>query len=106
MSFSGGIDSGSVFLLTYFLRRKPGLNPGRLKAFTLDLGDGPDLIQARKFLETLDLGLFLESIEADPDELDVQETIRIVEDYKSLDIESATMALALYKGVRRRYPEW
>ena len=45
--FSGGIDSGSVFLATYHVMRKLGMSPSRLKAFVLDLGDGPDLRQAR-----------------------------------------------------------
>jgi asparagine synthase (glutamine-hydrolysing) len=104
--FSGGIDSGSVFLTTYQVLRKLGMNPSRLKAFVLDLGDGPDVAQARAFLGALDLELFLEPIEADASSLDVEETIRIVEDYKPLDIESATMALALCRGIRARYPEW
>ena len=104
--FSGGIDSGSVFLVTYHVMRKLGMNPSRLKAFVLDLGDGPDVRQAQNFLERLGLGLFLEPIAADPGALDVGETIRIIEDYKSLDVESATMALALARGIRARYPEW
>ena len=45
--FSGGIDSGSVFLATYHVIRQLGMNLGRLKAFSLDLGAGPDLDQAR-----------------------------------------------------------
>jgi asparagine synthase (glutamine-hydrolysing) len=104
--FSGGIDSGSVFLATYHTMRELGMNPARLKAFVLDLGGGPDLQQARAFLESLGLGLFLEPIEVDRGALDVHETIRLVEDYKALDIESATMAVALCRGVRARYPEW
>ncbi|HVT96210.1 MAG TPA: asparagine synthase-related protein, partial [Acidobacteriaceae bacterium] len=104
--FSGGIDSGSVFLTTYHVMRKLGMNPSRLKAFVLDLGDGPDVQQARDFLEKLDLGLFLEPVDGDPGMLDVGETIRIIEDYKLLDVESATMALALARGIRARYPEW
>jgi asparagine synthase (glutamine-hydrolysing) len=104
--FSGGIDSGSVFLTTYHVMRKLGMSLSRLKAFVLDLGDGPDLQQARAFLEPLGLSFFLEPIEADAATLDVSETIRILEDYKALDIESATMALALCRGIRCRYPEW
>lgn len=104
--FSGGIDSGSVFLLTYHLMKKLGMNPGRLKAFTLDLGDGPDRRQAMDFLDQLGLSLFLEPVEGDPDSMDVNQTIRIVEDYKPLDIESATMSLALCGAIRKRYPEW
>jgi asparagine synthase (glutamine-hydrolysing) len=104
--FSGGIDSGSVFLATYHVMRELGMNLSRLKAFVLDLGDGPDLEQARSFLECLGLGLLLEPIQADRATLDVCETIRLVEDYKPLDIQSATMAVALCRGIRGRYPDW
>ncbi len=55
--FSGGIDSGSVFLVTYHVLRKLGMSPSRLKAFVLDLGDGPDIRQAQEFLEKLNLSL-------------------------------------------------
>jgi asparagine synthase (glutamine-hydrolysing) len=104
--FSGGIDSGSVFLTTYHVMRKLGMNLGRLKAFVLDLGNGPDAAQARAFLEAVGLGLFLETIETSAGRMNVEETIRIVEDYKPLDIESATMALTLCREIRALYPEW
>ena len=104
--FSGGIDSGAVFLVTYHVLCKLGMNPGRLKAFTLSLGDGPDLEQARCFLEKLGLGLFLEPIEASLADLDVAETLRVVEDYKPLDLEAASMLLTLCRGIRARYPDW
>jgi asparagine synthase (glutamine-hydrolysing) len=104
--FSGGIDSGAVFLTTYHVMRRLGLNLGRLKAFTLSFGDGPDLEQARTFLARLGLELFLEPIEADLSDLDVAETIRVVEDYKPLDIEAASMVLTLCRGIRARYSKW
>src|SRR5580704_12064992 len=104
--FSGGVDSGSVFLTAYHVMLKLGMNPSRLKAFVLDLGDGPDVDQARRFLDALGLGLFLEPVSADEKALDVDETIRVVEDYKALDVQSATMAMALCRGLRQRYPEW
>jgi asparagine synthase (glutamine-hydrolysing) len=104
--FSGGIDSGSVFLATYHVMQRLGMSPARLKAFVLDLGNSPDVQQARSFLDSLQLGIFLETIEADAATLDAQQTIRVVEDYKPLDIESATMAMALCRGIRERYPEW
>lgn len=104
--FSGGVDSGSVFLTTYHVMKKLGLNLSRLKAFTLTFGDGPDIDQARGFLDALGLGLFLEPIEADLASLDVAEAIRIVEDYKVLDVECAAMGLALCRGIRQRYPDW
>ena len=106
VAFSGGIDSGAVFLATYHALKKLGLNLGRLKAFTLNLGDGPDLAQARQFLERLGLGLFLEPVEADLGSLDVAETIRVIEDYKPLDVEAASMVLTLCRALRQRYPDW
>jgi asparagine synthase (glutamine-hydrolysing) len=107
VTFSAGIDSGSVFLLTYHALRELGESPSRLKAFTLSVdGDGADLIQARKFLESLNLEMFLEPIEADYSMLDWKKTVRIVEDYKPLDIQSATMNLSLLQGIRSRYPHW
>jgi len=106
VAFSGGIDSGSVFLATYHVLRKLGLTPARLKAFTLNFGDGPDFQQAREFLSRLGLELFLEPIEADLSSLNVGETLRVLEDYKTLDVECASMGLALCRGVRSRYPDW
>jgi asparagine synthase (glutamine-hydrolysing) len=107
ITFSAGIDSGALFLLVYHALRELGESPSRLKAFTLSIdGGGDDLIQARKFLDTLDLGFFLEVVEADYSALDWKKTVRVVEDYKPLDIESATMNLALLQGIRSRYPDW
>jgi len=106
VAFSGGIDSGAVFLTTYHVLRKLGISPSRLKAFTLDFGDGPDGRQAREFLERLNLGLFLETIPASLDDIDPAETVRTIEDYKPLDVECAAMGLALCRGIRKRYPDW
>lgn len=104
--FSGGIDSGAVFLTTYHVMRQLGLSPSRLKAFTLTFGDGEDLEQAREFLQRLGLELFLEPVEAHLNSIDPGETVRVLEDYKPLDVECASMGLALLRGIRARYPEW
>jgi asparagine synthase (glutamine-hydrolysing) len=106
VAFSGGVDSGAVLLATYFQMRRLGMSPSRLKAFTLNLGDGPDLAQARRFLEPLGLSLFLEEISGNPAELNPSETLRVLEDYKPLDVECGSMALALCRGIRERYPDW
>jgi asparagine synthase (glutamine-hydrolysing) len=82
------------------------MNPSRLKAFVLDLGAGPDVPQARLFLKELGLELFLETIEVSPEFVNASETVRLLEDYKPLDVESGTMALALCRGIRERYPGW
>jgi asparagine synthase (glutamine-hydrolysing) len=105
--FSGGIDSGAVFLVVYHLLLERGESPARLKAFTLAVdGGGADADQAGRFLKSLDLGLFLESIEVSSDALDIRDAIRVIEDYKPLDVQSAVMALALCRGIRARYPDW
>ncbi len=107
VSFSAGIDSGSVFLLTYHALKELGESPSRLKAFTLSVdGGGADLLQARKFLKALDLELFLEPVELNYGALDWKQAVSIVEDYKPLDIQSATMNLSLLRGIRSRYPDW
>ena len=104
--FSGGIDSGSVFLVLYHLMLKMGLSPQRLKAFTLSVNNGPDAQQAHEFLDKLGLSLFLEVLNVPKSAVDYKEAIKVMEDYKSLDIESATMILALCKEIRNLYPEW
>ena len=106
VAFSGGIDSGSVLLVIHHVMLRLGLSPARLKAFVLNAGDGPDLAQAREFLASMGLSLFLEEIDAAADELDVCETLRVLEDYKALDVECGTMGLRLCRGIRERYPEW
>jgi asparagine synthase (glutamine-hydrolysing) len=106
VAFSGGIDSGSVFLVTYHAMLRLGLSPSRLKAFVLNLGGGPDVDQAWTFLSTVGLSLFLEEIDARPEDLDVGETLRVLEDYKTLDVECGAMGLRLCRGIRERYPEW
>lgn len=104
--FSGGIDSGSVFLSLYDLLLKRGESPSRLKAFTLSVNKGPDASQAYEFLDSLDLSMFLELIEGELSDLDYKETIRTIEDYKQRDVEAATTALALCKLIRKKYPNW
>jgi asparagine synthase (glutamine-hydrolysing) len=106
VSFSGGIDSGAVFLLAYHAMLKLGLSPARLKAFVLDLGGGADVDQARAFLASVGLSMFLEEIQADAGDLDAVGTVHVLEDYKALDVECAAMCLLLCRGIRARYPEW
>jgi asparagine synthase (glutamine-hydrolysing) len=105
--FSGGVDSGAVFLVLHHLLLELGQSPARLKAFTLSVnGSGADESQAAEFLEQLGLGMFLEVIECQESDVDFRDAIRVIEDYKPLDVQSATMALALCRGIRQRYPDW
>ncbi|RLS43776.1 MAG: asparagine synthetase B family protein [Planctomycetota bacterium] len=105
--FSGGIDSGAVLLTLYHLLLKRGEATQRLKAFSLDVGGcGEDAKQAQRFLDELDLGYLLERIEVPASAVSVDDAIRVLEDYKPLDVQSAAMALTLCRGIRQRYPDW
>ena len=106
VAFSGGVESGSVFLVLYHTMLRLGMSPQRLKAFVLNVGDGPDVDQARTFLSSTGLSIFLEEITGAPDDLDACETIKVLEDYKPLDVECASMGLRLFRGIRERYPDW
>jgi asparagine synthase (glutamine-hydrolysing) len=50
--------------------------------------------------------MFLEEISGHPGDLDEEQTVRVIEDYKVLDVECAAMGLALCRGIRERYPDW
>ncbi|MDR8391842.1 asparagine synthase-related protein [Aliifodinibius sp. S!AR15-10] len=104
--FSGGIDSGSVFLVLHHLMLEMGLSPQRLKAFTLSVDGGPDVEQAHEFLDQLDMSLFLEVMETSKSKIDFREAIEVIEDYKPLDVQAAAMTLALCKQIRQKYPDW
>lgn len=105
--FSGGVDSGAVLLTIYHLLLQRGEAPQRLKAFTLDVdGMGSDADQAQRFLDELDLGYLLERFVAPRSAISIDAAIRVLEDYKPLDVQSAAMALALCQLIRERYPDW
>ena len=105
--FSGGVDSGSVFLTLYSLLLTRGQSPARLKAFTLSVdGQAADADQALRFLDQLGLSMFLEPVDVGLEAIDYRDAIRVIEDYKPLDVQSAAMAQAVCRGIRTRYPDW
>ena len=105
--FSGGIDSGAVLLLLNHLLLQRGESAGRLKAFTLSVaGTSSDATNAKQFLDETDLSMLLEVIDVPSEQVDFREAIRIIEDYKPLDVQSATMAWALMQQIRQQYPDW
>jgi asparagine synthase (glutamine-hydrolysing) len=46
------------------------------------------------------------AIVGDPRDLDVDEALRVLEDYKPLDVECAAVGLLLCRGIRARYSGW
>ena len=105
--FSGGIDSGAVLLCLNQLLLNEGQSPARLKAFTLSVdGAGDDARQAREFLRRTNLEMLGETIDVRSQDLDPLRAVAVIEDYKPLDVECATVNVALLEGIRERYPEW
>lgn len=105
--FSGGIDSGALLLVLYDALLRRGESPARLKAFTLSVaGEGSDRRQAEQFVERLGLSMLLELVEVDRGELDYRQAVRVLEDYKPLDVQAAAMTWALCRAIRERYADW
>jgi asparagine synthase (glutamine-hydrolysing) len=105
--FSGGIDSGAILLCLYKLLLNEGQSPARLKAFTLSVdSEGQDMRQALDFLRRTHLEMLGETIDVASSALDPLRAVGVIEDYKPLDVECATVNLALLAGIRERYPEW
>ncbi len=105
--FSGGIDSGAILLCLYKLLLDEGHAPARLKAFTLSVdGGGEDARQAHDFLSRTNLEMLGEIIDVTSSALDPLRAVAVIEDYKPLDVDCATVNLALLAGIRERYPDW
>jgi asparagine synthase (glutamine-hydrolysing) len=95
-----------LLVLNHLLLRR-GEAPTRLKAFSLAInGHSQDADQANSFLQRCGLQMLWEAIEVPESNLDWRKAVRITEDYKPLDVQAATMGLALCQGIRDRYPDW
>jgi asparagine synthase (glutamine-hydrolysing) len=105
LCFSGGVDSGSMFLVARKALADLGRNPNLLRAFTLDLGGGEDARQAEQWVEELGLRDQWELISLPGARPDLEDAIATIEDYHPLDVECAATSLLLLRGVRERYPE-
>jgi len=104
VAFSGGIDSTAVLLMARRALQALGRNPGDVRAFTLDFGGGQDARQAEAVVRALGVEDSWERIAARPEEYDLEEAIRVTEDYHPLDVECAAAALCLLRGIHARYP--
>jgi asparagine synthase (glutamine-hydrolysing) len=104
VAFSGGIDSTSVFLLAKKALQDLESDPGRVRAFTLDLGGGKDAAQAAETVHTLALEDNWEVVSVSGEGPNLEKAIAVIEDYHPLDVECAAVALCLLRGIRERYP--
>ena len=102
--FSGGVDSGSVFLLARQALKDLGRDPNDVRAFTLDLGGGEDAAQAERWVKSLGLEDSWERITLEGVVPDLEAAIATIEDYHPLDVECAAASLALLGAIRERHP--
>ena len=90
VAFSGGIDSGAVFLVTYHAMRRARAVAGAAQGVHAQpRRRAATWIRRARSSTRSGLAMFLEEIAADPADLDLDETLRALEDYKPLDVECA-----------------
>lgn len=102
--FSGGVDSGSIFLLARQALLSLGRGPDLARAFTLDLGGGDDAAQAERWVRELGLEAQWEPVRLEGVTPDLEAAIAAIEDYHPLDVECAATSLMLLQAIRERYP--
>jgi len=102
--FSGGVDSGSTFLLARKALESLGRDPGLARAYTLDLGGGEDAAQAERWVRELGLEGQWERVSLEGATPDLEGAIATIEDYHPLDVECAATSLLLLGAIRDRDP--
>lgn len=102
--FSGGVDSGTIFLLARKALSDLGRDPGLARAFTLDLGGGADAAQAERWVKQMGLEDCWERVSLPGATPNFEEAIAVIEDYHPLDVECAAATLVLLKALRSSYP--
>ena len=103
VAFSGGVDSTAMLLLAHAAARALGRGH-EVRAFTLDFGGGADAAQAERSVRALGVEADWERITVPAARLDLEEAIRVIEDYHPLDVECAATSLCLLRGIRERHP--
>jgi asparagine synthase (glutamine-hydrolysing) len=104
VAFSGGIDSTATLLLARHACAEVGRHPDSVRAFTLDLGNGTDARQSETVVQALGLADAWERVDVAASRYDLEQAIRVIEDYHPLDVECAAAGLCLLRGIRERYP--
>src|SRR5688572_32472261 len=104
VAFSGGIDSTATLLMARHAARELGRDVDSIRAFTLDMGGGGDAAQGESAVGTLGMAEAWERVDVSPSDYDLEEAIRVTEDYHPLDVECAAAAVCLLRGIRRRHP--
>jgi asparagine synthase (glutamine-hydrolysing) len=104
VAFSGGIDSTATLLLARHACREIGRDPDSIRAFTLDFGGGRDAAQAESAVDALGIARTWERIDVPLHRYDLEQAVRVIEDYHPLDVECAAAGLCLLRGIHERYP--
>ncbi|WP_422926174.1 asparagine synthase-related protein [Singulisphaera sp. PoT] len=100
--FSGGVDSGSIFLIARKALTDLGRDPNLVRGYTLDLGGGQDAAQAETWMRELGFEGQWDKISLEGVTPDLEKAIATIEDYHPLDVECAATSLALLEAIRKR----
>src|SRR5688572_26771660 len=84
VAFSGGIDSTATLLMAQQAWRELGRDIDSIRAFTLDMGGGGDAAQGESAVGALGMADCWERIDVSLSEYDLEEAIRVIEDYHPL----------------------
>jgi asparagine synthase (glutamine-hydrolysing) len=104
VALSGGADSTAVAWAVIAAARARG-GAGRLRFFTLAVGDAADRSSAEAVARCLGVGAQWNAVEASLEEISLPGAVAAIEDYRPLDVQCAAAMLAFAKNLRRAEPE-
>jgi len=104
VALSGGADSSLTAWAVLEAAKAQG-RAGRVRLFTLAVGDADDRRSAEEVAGALGARDRWSAVEASPADLSVAAAVAAIEDYRPLDVQSAAAALAFARNLRRAAPD-
>ncbi|HKB69290.1 MAG TPA: asparagine synthase-related protein [Thermoanaerobaculia bacterium] len=104
VALSGGADSTLTAWAVLSAAKAEG-REGRVRLFTLAIGDAADRRAAEEVAAALGARDRWTAIEASPDDLSLAAAVAAIEDYRPLDVQCAAAALAFARNLRRAQPD-
>ena len=104
VALSGGADSTAVAWAVLHAARALG-NAGRVRFFTLAVGDAADRSTAADIASALGVAARWSAVEASAGEISLSDAVHTIEDYRPLDVECAAVMRAFARNLRRLAPD-
>jgi len=103
VALSGGADSTAVAWSVLAAARSRGA-AGRVRFYTLSIGEAADRSSAEAVARALGVAPRWTAVEAPLDDVSLPDAVRVIEDYRPLDVQCAAAMLALARNLRRAEP--